>query len=327
MNRREFITLVGGAAAWPLAARAQQPGVPVIGFLSTYSPDGFGQRIVTAFRQGLNEANYVEGRNVAIEYRWADNHIDRLPALAADLVRRQVAVIAATGGAASGRAAKAATATIPIVFSTAGDPIELGLVTSLSRPSGNLTGVTNLNVEVGPKRLELVHELVPAATTIALLVNPTNNTAEAQSRETQAAARSLGLQLQVLRASTEREIDDAFAALTQLQLRGLVIGPDSAFNSRIEQLAALALHHAVAAVYQNRDFASAGGLASYGGRPEGAYRQVGVYAGRILKGEKPGDLPVQQATEVELIVNLKTAKALGLDVPATILARADEVIE
>jgi putative ABC transport system substrate-binding protein len=327
VRRRKFITLLGGAAvAWPLVARAQQP-MPVIGFLSTYSPDAFGQRIVAAFRQGLNEAGYVEGRNVAIEYRWAENHSDRLPALAADLVRRQVAVIAATGGGASGMAAKAATATIPIVFSTAGDPVELELVTSLSRPSGNLTGVTNLNVEVGPKRLELVHELVPSATTIALLVDPTNNTAEAQSREAQAAARTLGLQLQILNASTGSEIEDAFAALTRLQLRGLVIGPDGLFNSRMEQLAAMALRHAVPAVYQNRDFAAAGGLASYGGRPEGAYRQVGVYAGRILKGEKPADLPVQQAAEVELIINLKTAKALGLTVPVAVLSRADEVIE
>jgi putative ABC transport system substrate-binding protein len=327
MRRREFITLIGSAAAWPVATQAQQP-MPVIGFLSSYSPDAFGQRIVNAFRQGLSETGFVEGRNVAIESRWAAGEYDRLPALAADLVRRQVAVIAATGGATSARAAKAATATIPIVFSTAADPVELGLVAGLSRPGGNLTGVTNLNVEVGPKRLELVHELVPAAATIALLVNPTNNTSEAQSREMQAAARTLGVQLQVLRASTEREIDDAFAVLTQLRPSGLVIAADPFFNGLNEELAALALRHAVAAVYLNREFAAAGGLASYtGGSTIDNVHQVGVYAGRILKGEKPGDLPVQQTTKTELIINFMTAKALGLTVPPQLLARADEVIE
>jgi putative ABC transport system substrate-binding protein len=327
VRRREFITLLGGAAAWPLAARAQQPA-PVIGFLSSYAPDAFGQRVAAAFRQGLGETGYVEGRNVTIESRWAAGEYDRLPALAADLVRRQVAVIAATGGATSARAAKAATATIPIVFSTAGDPVELGLVAGLSRPSGNLTGVTNLNMEVGPKRLELVHNLVPAAATIALLVNPTNNTAEAQLREMQAAARTLGVQLQVLRASTEREIDDAFAVLTQLRTGGLVIAADPFFNGLHEQLAALALRHGVAAVYLNREFAAAGGLASYtGGSTIDNVHQVGVYTGRILKGEKPGDLPVQQSTKTELVINLRTAKALGLAVSTNLLAIADEVIE
>jgi putative ABC transport system substrate-binding protein len=327
MKRRDFITLLGGAAAWPVAARAQQPML-VIGFLSSYSPDAFGQRVVTAFRQGLSETGYVEGRNVAIESRWATGEYDRLPALAADLVRRQVAVIAATGGATSARAAKAATTTIPIVFSTAGDPVELGLVASLSRPSGNLTGVTNLNVEVGPKRLELVHELVPAAAIIAVLVNPTGANAEAQSREMQAAARTLGVQVQLLRASTEREIDVAFAVLTQLRPSGLVISADPFFNGLNEQLAALTLRHSVPAVYLSREFAAAGGLASYtGGSTTDNVHQVGVYTGRILKGEKPGDLPVQQSTKTELIINLRTAKALGLTVPPQLLARADEVIE
>jgi putative ABC transport system substrate-binding protein len=328
LRRRQFITLLGCAAvAWPLAARAQQPA-PVIGFLSSYAPDAFGQRVAAAFRQGLGETGYVEGRNVTIESRWAAGEYDRLPALAADLVRRQVAVIAATGGATSARAAKAATTTIPIVFSTAGDPVELGLVAGLSRPSGNLTGVTNLNMEVGPKRLELVHNLVPAAATIALLVNPTNNTAEAQLREMQAAARTLGVQLQVLRASTEREIDDAFAVLTQLRTGGLVIAADPFFNGLHEQLAALALRHGVAAVYLNREFAAAGGLASYtGGSTIDNVHQVGVYTGRILKGEKPGDLPVQQSTKTELVINLRTAKALGLAVSTNLLAIADEVIE
>jgi putative ABC transport system substrate-binding protein len=328
LKRREFITLLGGAAAaWPLAARAQQPAMPVIGFLSSYSPDAFGQRVVALFRQGLDEIGYVEGRNVAIEYRWATGQYDRLPEMAADLVRRQVAVIVASGGAASARAAKAATATIPIVFSSAGDPVELGLVDSLSRPGGNLTGTTNLNVEVGPKRLELLHELVPASAVMALLVNPTNPNAETQSRDAQAAARTLGLQLHIVRASTGREIDDAFTALAQLRPGGLVIGTDPFFNGQNERLAALALGHAMPAVYQNREFAVAGGLASYGGSTAENAHQIGIYAGRILRGEKPADLPVQQAAEVELIINLKTANALGLDVPATVLARADEVIE
>jgi putative ABC transport system substrate-binding protein len=326
MRRREFIALFGAAAAWPLAARAQQSAMPVIGFLSGGSPDPFAH-LVRAFRQGLSETGYVEGQNLAIEFRWAEGQYDRLPALVADLVRRQVTVLAATTTPAA-LAAKAATTTIPIVFATDGDPVQLGLTASLSRPGGNVTGVTQLNVEVGPKRLELAHELIPAATVIALLVNPTNPLAEAISKDLQAAARILGLQLHVLHASTERDFDAVFTALVQLRAAALVIGSaDPLFGSRAEQLGALALRHAVPAIYQFREFAAAGGLVSYGGRFTDSYRQVGVYTGRILKGEKPADLPVQQSTKIELILNLKTARALGLTVPLPLLGRADEVIE
>jgi len=325
MSRREFIRLLGGAAAaWPLAARAQQTAIPVIGFLNGGSPDA---NRVAAFRRGLNETGYVEGHNVAIEYHWAEGKYDRLPALARDLVRRQVSVIAATSTPAA-ITARAATTTIPIVFTTSSDPVELGLVASLSRPSGNVTGATQLNIEVTPKRLEIMHELLPTANVFALLVNPTNPYTEILSRNLQAAARSLGLQLHILQASTEHDFDAVFATLVKLRSGGLVIGGGEVFlDSRHGQLAALALRHAVPTIYQGRDFALAGGLMSYGGSTMDSYRVAGAYAGRILKGEKPADLPVQQTTKVELIINLKTAKALGLEVPASLLARADEVIE
>jgi putative tryptophan/tyrosine transport system substrate-binding protein len=324
IQRREFITLLGGAAAWPLAARAQQAAMPVVGFLNGASATGYAHA-TAAFRQGLSEAGYVEGRNVAIEYRWAENHYDRLPALAADLVRRQMAVIVANTPAAP--PAKAATTTIPIVFVTAADPVETGLVASLNRPGGNLTGVSILNVELGPKRLELLHELVPSATAFALLVNPTHPSADTLSRVLQTAARTLGLQLHVLHAGTDSDLDMAFAALHQLRAGGLVIGPDPFFISRSDQLGALTVHHAVPAIFEYRMFAAAGGLMSYGGTFDEPYHQVGVYAGRILKGDRPADLPVQQSTKIELFINMKTAKALGLTVPLPLSGLADELIE
>jgi putative ABC transport system substrate-binding protein len=327
MRRREFITLLGGAAAWPLAARAQQSAMPVLGFLSNASPDLYSDRLRT-FRRGLKEAGYVEGQNVEIDYRWAEGHNDRLPALAAGLVHRQVTVIAAAGGTPSALAAKAATATIPIVFGVAVDPVEVGLVASLSRPGGNLTGVTNLNAEVGPKRLELMHELLAAAISFGVLVDPTSPTlAEAFSRDLQAAARALGVQIHVVHASMESDLDTVFANLVQLRASGLIIGPGSFFAGRGKQLGALSLRHAMPTVFQYREFVAAGGLMSYGSDETEYYRLVGIYVGRILKGEKPGDLPVQQATKVELIVNLKTAKALGITFPLPLLGRADEVIE
>jgi putative ABC transport system substrate-binding protein len=327
VKRRQFITLVGAAAAWPLAARAQQGAMPVIGFLSSASPDLYGSRL-RAFHQGLKETGYIEGQNVAVEYRWAEGQNDRLPALADELVQRRVSVIAAAGGTPGAVAAKRATATIPIVFGVAVDPVEVGLVASLNQPGGNLTGVTNLNVEVAPKRLELLHEVVPSATIVALLVNPTSpSIVEPFSRAVRAAATTLGLQLHVLQASTESDFDIVFAKLMQLRAGGLVIMPDVFFNARSEQLAALTLRYAVPAVYHYREFAAAGGLMSYGSDETEYYRLVGIYIGRILKGEKPADLPVQQATKVELIVNLKTAMALGLTVPLMLLGRADEVIE
>ena len=324
MRRREFIAGLGSAAAWPVAARAQQPAIPVIGFRNSASSGGYAP-FVAAFRQGLKETGFVEGQNVAIEFRWADGQNDRVSAMAAELVRRQVAVIVAN--TPGNLAAKAATTTIPIVFTTAGDPVQMGLVASLSRPGGNVTGATQLNVEVGPKRLQLLHELVPTATIIAVLVNPTYLDAETELRDLQAATLTLGLQLHVLHASTERDFETVFATLVQLRPGALVIGPDVFLLSRSEQLAALAFRHAVPAIFQERPFAAAGGLVSYGGRSPDTYRLAGVYAGRILKGDKPADLPVQQTTKIELLINLKTAKALGLTIPETLLATADEVIQ
>jgi putative tryptophan/tyrosine transport system substrate-binding protein len=328
MRRRDLMAMIGGAVAtWPFVARAQQKALPVIGFLSSTWPDKNASRL-QAFRQGLKEAGYVEGETVAIEYRWAESQYDRLPGLAAELVQRQVAVIAAAGGAQSALAAKAATSTIPIVFETAADPIKLGLVGSLSRPGGNVTGVANQNAEVGPKRLELLRELLPMATTIAVLVNPTNPILNEEFlSDLQPAARALGMKLDIVQASTERDLDTAFAVLVQLRADALVIGPDLFFNSESEQLAAWALQHGLPAVYQYRPFAAAGGLVSYGASETEYDRLVGIQVGKILNGEKPANLPVQQSTKIELVINLKTAKALGLTIPQSILARADEVIE
>jgi len=324
MKRREFIMLLGGAATWPLGARAQQPSMPVIGLLGATTPHGYAAQLA-AFHQG--EAGFIEGRNVAIEYRWAEDQYDRLPALAADLVRRQVTVIATLGGNTASVAAKAATTTIPVVFHGSVDPVEAGLVASLNRPGGNVTGVVTLNMDTGQKRLELMHELLPAATTIGLLLNPANAVAEAQSKDLQAAARTLALQLRIANASTERDFDAAFASLSQGQVPGLVIGTDGFLVSQSEQLAALTVRHSLPTIFQYRAFVTAGGLMSYGGSVTDSYRLSGVYTGRILKGEKPADLPVQQATKVELIINLKTAKTLGITFPITLLGRADEVIE
>jgi putative ABC transport system substrate-binding protein len=328
VRRREFTIGLGSAmACCPLAARGQQLRMPVIGFLGAASPDEYAPS-VKAFHRGLNESDYVAGQNVAVEYRWAEGRYDRLPALAADLVDRQVAVIFTGGSTPATLAAKAATQTIPIVFFVGGDPVEMRLVASLNRPGGNLTGVTNLAAEVGAKRLELLHELVPARTKFAMLVNPTSPAqSDPQSRALEAAARKLGLQLHVLPASTEAEIETVFAQLVQLQAGGLVVGPDVFFNTRSEQLATLALRHGIPTIYQFREFAAAGGLMSYGTNLPEMFRLCGIYTGRILKGEKPASLPVQQATKVELIINLKTAKALGLTFPLTLLGRADEVIE
>ena len=328
MKRREFITLLGGAAAaWPLAARAQQPTLPVIGFLSSETPSGYAFR-AAAFRQGLSEAGYVESRNVAIEYRWAEGHYDRLPALAADLVRRQVAVIAAAG-TQSALAAKAATTTIPIVFSTAADPVAEGLVASLARPGGNASGVNNLATELVQKQIEKLHQMVPAATAIAALVNPTNPTlAEPATKEVQAAGRTLGLKMiHIIQASTERDIDAAFATLFRLGAGALVVCPDTFFTSRRDQIAALAIRHAIPVIYHLRELPAAGGLMSYGPSATDGYHRVGIYAARILKGERPGDLPVQRATKFDLVINLTTAKVLGLEVPFYLQQLADEVIE
>jgi len=325
--RREFITLLGGAAAaWPVAARAQQPVMRVIGFVNAASAQGYARQLA-AFLKGLDEIGYVEGRNVAIEYRWAEGNIDRLPEMMADLVRRQVAVIAATTTPAA-LAAKAATTTIPIVFETASDPVRLGLVASLSRPGGNVTGVTQTNVEATPKRLQFLHELVPTARVLGLLVNPANPTlAETNTKGVQAAARTLGLELLVLNASTEHDFDAVFAKLVEVQAGGLVIGVDPFFTSRSEQLGTLAIRHAMPTVYENHPFVVAGGLMAYGGNITESYRTTGTYVGRVLKGDRPADLPVQQVTKVEMFINLKAAKALGINVPDTLIGRADEVIE
>jgi len=327
MRRREFITLLGGAAAaWPLAARAQQRAMPVIGFLHLGSPEPVAPN-VAAFRQGLKETGFVDGRNVAIEYRWARGHYDRLPALAADLVRRQVTVIAACATSAPGLAAKAATFAIPIVFQTGGDPVQDGLVTSMNRPGRNVTGVSRLSVTLEPKRLELLRELSPQATVIGLLVNPTNPRSELVVQQIEEAARALGLRLHVLKVTTEGELDSAFASLVQLGVGALLVAQEPSYFRWREQIIALAARHAIPATYGQREYAAAGGLMSYDASVADSFRQVGVYVGRILKREKPADLPVMQPTKFELVLNLKTAKALGLQVPDKLLVAADEVIE
>jgi len=326
MTRREFITLVSGAAAaWPLAARAQQPAMPVIGYLNPGSPESDTPRL-TGLRRGLNETGYVEGRNFVIEYRWAGNQADRLSALAADLVRLRVTAIVAAG-VLPALAAKAATTTIPIVFNVAADPVQFGLVASLNRPGGNLTGVNSFIGEFGAKGLALLHELVPGTTTIGFLENPNNPISVQTTRDILAAASAIGVKIQTLKASTDRQIDTAFVNLVEAQTGALLIGSDVFHNSRFEQLIALAARHAIPTMYSLREPVVAGGLIGYGTSQIEIYRQVGLYAGRILKGEKPADLPVTQTTNIELILNLKTAKTLGLEVPAKLLALADEVIE
>lgn len=327
MRRREFLTFLGGVtAAWPVAARAQQTAMPVIGYLGAQSPAAFASRL-RAFRQGLGETGYAEGQNVAIEFRWAEGQHDRLPALAADLVARRVAVIVAPGGAPAGLAAKSATTTVPIVFEMGADPVAMGLVRSLSRPGGNLTGVTSLSVEVTPKRLEFLHEMITGADAFAVLVNPTSPTVDSQLWNLQALARERGLRLEVLQARTEQDFDTAFKASAKLRPAGLVIASDTLFGTHGEQLAALAVRHAVPAIHQSRDFTIAGGLMSYGGSFAESHRQAGVYTGLVLKGAKPADLPVQQVTKVELFINLKAAKTLGVTFPPSLLGRADDVIQ
>jgi putative tryptophan/tyrosine transport system substrate-binding protein len=326
MMRREFITLLGGtAAAWPLAVRAQQQPMPVIGYLNNGSPESDVPRL-SGLRRGLSQTGYIEGRNLVIEYRWAGNQADRLPTLAHELVQLQVAVIVAAG-VFPVFAAKAASTSIPVVFSVGVDPVQLGLVASLNRPGGNLTGHNAFVGELGGKGLALLHELLPSAATIGFLENPNNQQFELTTKDVLAAARVMGLTVQILKASTDREIDAAFASLVQARTGALLVGTDLVFNSRIEQIVALAARHAIPTMYALREFVVAGGLISYGTSLTEQYRQVGLYTGRILKGEKPADLPVMQATKIELIINLKTAKALGLTVPDTLLARADEVIE
>ena len=325
MRRRDFITLIGAAAAWPLAARGQQPGVPVIGYLDGGSL-GTSAHVVAAIRKGLSETGYVEGSNVNIEYHWAEGNYDRLSAMAAEVAHRQVAVIVAMG-TPSAFAAKAATSTVPIVFGGGIDPVQAGLVSSLHRPGGNVTGVTSMNAEIETKRLGLLHDLLPQATRFAVLVNPDNPLAEIDIKDAQATAATIGGQIEILTARTNREIDDAFASLVQQRADALLIGPDVFFTNRRVQLATLAVRHGVPAIYSFREFAEAGGLMSYGTSNTDRDRQVGVYAGRILKGEKPADLPILRPTKFEFVINLQTARMLGLTVPAALLARADEVIE
>jgi ABC-type uncharacterized transport system substrate-binding protein len=326
MRRREFIALVGGVAAWPHAGRSQQSAMPVIGYLGAQSPAVFTSR-VRAFRQGLAELGFVEGRNVAIEFRWAEGQHNRLPALAAELVNLRVTVIVAPGGAPAALAARSATTTIPIVFEMGADPVAMGLVDSLSRPGGNLTGVSSLSVEVTPKRLEFLHQVLPAAGVFAVLVNPTSPTAESQLRNLQSAAGTLGLKLRVLHASAARDLDTVFATLSQLRASGLVIASDTFLGTHGEQLAALAVRHAVPTVHQSRDFTIAGGLMSYGGSFVQSHRQAGIFAGRIIMGAKPADLPVRQVTKIEFLINLRTAKSLGVTFPHSLLVLADELIE
>jgi putative ABC transport system substrate-binding protein len=328
VKRRDFITLLGGAvAAWPLAARAQQPAMPAVGLLDTRSPDAIGGRL-NAFRRGLKETGYVEGENVTIVYRWAEGRYDRLPELADELARRQVAVIATGGGAQPTLAAKAATATIPIIFAVPDDPVRLGLVASLARPGGNLTGVNFVNVELSAKRLELLREIAPAAARVAMLVNPSNVISnEASVRDLEAAAAAMGVQIKIFSASSSREIDAAFAAFVRERANALFVAGDSFFNSRRVQLATLAVRYGLPSAFSQREIVEAGGLMSYGSDILDAYRQIGVYTGRILKGAKPADLPVVQSTKFELVINHQTARMLGLEVPPMLLARADEVIE
>jgi ABC-type uncharacterized transport system substrate-binding protein len=327
VKRREFISLIGGAAAaWPLAARAQQPAVPVIGYLSIGSAGG-RRDFVAAFRRGLNETGFVEGRNIAVEYRWADDQYDRIPELVADLVRRQVAVLVAPGGTPTTRAAKALTTTIPIVFSTALDPVRGGLVASLNRPGGNVTGITDMALDLGAKQLELLHELLPQASRFALLVNPKSPLAEPTTTDVQRAGSAIGKQIETLAASVSSDIDSAFASIAQKRCDALLIGADTLFVDRRVQLITLATRHALPTIFWQREFAEAGGLMSYGSSITDRERQLGVYTGRILKGEKPADLPILRASKFEFIVNLATARALGLDFPPTLLALADEVIE
>jgi len=326
VRRRAFVTLLGGAAVWPLAARAQQRGLPVIGFLGAPSAAPYA-RYVAAVHQGLKEVGYVEHQNVAMEYRWADSQYDRLPALAADLVSRRVAVIVPIGGSPAVLAAKAATSTIPIVFNLGADPIELGLVTNLSRPGGNITGIAMMALEIETKQLQLLHELAPTSTSIAILLNPSSGQAQTQEREAQEAARVLGLQVLVLKASTEREIEQAFAALVRERAGALLVGADTFFVSQATLFVVLTARHSIPTIYPFRPYVDAGGLMSYGASLLDSYRQTGVYAGRVLKGEKPADLPIVQPTNFELVINLKTARAVGIAIPPTLLARADEVIE